>query len=312
MILLVAALVFVMIAAVIVGVWVSHDRRREVTRRLSHDTATPIASTDVLLRSEPTKGWRKWATQLSCYKRFSVLAAQAGRGDDPTDYMLIMATTALIGGAGAWLRIGSPLAALIGIAVGGALPVGYLLYHRHRRWQKFEMLFPDCIDIITRSLRAGHAFGGAMEQVADNSADPVASEFRRMADEIRVGLDISDALTAFEERVPLSDVRIFCTAVRVQRSAGGNLAEVLDRLSDIIRDRFKLLSHARALSAQHKYSAVCVGLSPLAFALMFWVLQPTYFDPLLESPYKNILIGGGVLLEAIGFVTIWRIARIEV
>jgi tight adherence protein B len=107
-------------------------------------------------------------------------------------------------------------------------------------------------------------------------------------------------------------VRFFCTAIRIQRSAGGNLAEILDRLAEVIRERFKILSYARVLSSQHKWSAVCVGLSPVIFGLMFQLLNPGYFDVMLSDPIGPVLIAAGLVLEAIGFFTIWRIAQIKV
>jgi len=112
--------------------------------------------------------------------------------------------------------------------------------------------------------------------------------------------------------MPAEDVRFFCTAIRIQRSAGGNLAEILDRLAEVIRERFKILSYARVLSSQHRWSAVCVGLSPLVFALMFQLLHPGYFDAMLTDPIGPTLIVAGLILEAIGFMTIWRIAQIKV
>jgi tight adherence protein B len=131
-------------------------------------------------------------------------------------------------------------------------------------------------------------------------------------DEIRLGTDPGEALFGLETRMPTEDVRFFCTAIRIQRSAGGNLAEILDRLAEVIRERFKILSYARVLSSQHKWSAICVGLSPVIFGLMFQLLNPGYFDTMLADPIGPVLIGAGLVLEAIGFFTIWRIAQIKV
>ena len=112
--------------------------------------------------------------------------------------------------------------------------------------------------------------------------------------------------------MPSEDVRFFCTAVSIQRMSGGNLAEILDRLSEVIRERFKLLSHARALSAQHRWSAILVGLSPIGFAVLLKVMNPRYFDVFLESPQAPMWLAMGLLSESIGFFVIWRISKIEV
>jgi tight adherence protein B len=148
--------------------------------------------------------------------------------------------------------------------------------------------------------------------VGEEMPDPTGAEFRQVDDEIRLGSDPSEALSGLETRMPTEDVRFFCTAIRIQRGAGGNLAEILDRLAEVIRERFKILSYARVLSSQHRWSAVCVGLSPVVFAVMFQLLHPGYFDAMLTDPIGPTLIVAGLILEAIGFLTIWRIAQIKV
>ena len=143
-------------------------------------------------------------------------------------------------------------------------------------------------------------------------ADPIGEEFRQVTEEIRLGLDPGEALVRLGQRVPTEDVKFFCTAILIQRGSGGNLAEILDRLSEVIRKRFELLSHARVLSAQQRYSAGFVGASPALFSVVFYFISPGYFDPLLESPMGLTLITTGLVLEAIGAVIIWRLAKIKV
>jgi tight adherence protein B len=134
----------------------------------------------------------------------------------------------------------------------------------------------------------------------------------RISEEIRLGLDPGEAISGLERRVPTDDVRFFCTAVSIQRTSGGNLAEVLERMAEVVRERFKLLSHARALSAQHKWAAILVGLSPMAFALLFQLIRPGYFDDFLASPSAPKFIALGLLSEAIGFFFIWRISQLKI
>jgi len=196
--------------------------------------------------------------------------------------------------------------------VTGAIPTVFLLYKRARRITRFQTQFPDALDMISRAIRAGNALTGAIKLVGEEMPDPAGAEFRQVDDEIRLGSDPGEALFGMEVRMPTEDVRFFCTAIRIQRSAGGNLAEILDRLAEVIRERFKILSYARVLSSQHRWSAVCVGLSPLVFALMFQLLHPGYFDAMLTDPIGPTLIVAGLILEAIGFMTIWRIAQIKV
>jgi tight adherence protein B len=143
-------------------------------------------------------------------------------------------------------------------------------------------------------------------------ADPIGHEFRHVTEEIRLGLDPGEALLRLQQRVATDDVEFFCTAIRIQRGSGGNLAEILDRLSDVIRKRFELLSHARVLSAQQRYAAIFVGLSPALFSLIFYFLSPGYFDPLIESPMAPMLVSAGLSLEVVGALIIWRLAKIKV
>jgi tight adherence protein B len=188
----------------------------------------------------------------------------------------------------------------------------YLLYRRRRRLNAFQTQFPDALDTITRAIRAGNALSGAIRVVAEDMPDPVGEEFRRVDEEIRLGMDPGEALFRLQERVPVEDMGFFCTAIRIQRGVGGNLAEVLDRLAEVIRERFKILSYARVLSAQHKWSAICVGLSPVVFAIFFELAHPGYFDALKTNPIGPWLVSAGLILEAIGFFVIWRIAQIKV
>jgi tight adherence protein B len=161
-------------------------------------------------------------------------------------------------------------------------------------------------------MRAGNALTTAIQLVGEEMADPIGQEFRQVAEEIRLGLDPTEALGGLKARVPTEDVAFFCTAVNIQRAAGGNLAEILDRLSDLIRKRFELLSHARVLSAQQRYAAMFVGASPILFSIIFYFIDPHFFDPLLESPSAPMLIGGAVVMEVVGFAVIWRLAQIKV
>jgi tight adherence protein B len=187
-----------------------------------------------------------------------------------------------------------------------------LNYKASQRLSRFQRDFPDAMDMMTRAIRAGHALGSAVKLVGEEMRQPVGPEFARVAEEMRLGRDVSEALGGLEQRVPAEDVRFFCTAVSIQRTTGGNLAEVLDRLSEVIRERYKLLSHARVLSTQHRWSAILVGLSPIAFAIVFQLIHPDYFTAFFESPSAPMFLGLGLAFEAVGFFCVWRIAQIKV
>jgi tight adherence protein B len=312
MALAIALLVFLAIVILVIGLWWVGQAERSVRARLKRPAAAgpgQILRTDVE-RSEGALAGLFSGTGLMA--RLDDLVTQSSYKGTPGDFALVVLAFAVVGGAAGWLRTGRVFWGLIATIVAGSVPIVYLVYRRRRRLNIFQTQFPDALDTITRAIRAGNALSGAIRVVAEDMPDPVGVEFRRVDEEIRLGMDPGEALFRLQERVPVEDMGFFCTAIRIQRGVGGNLAEVLDRLAEVIRERFKILSYARVLSAQHKWSAICVGLSPVVFAIFFELAHPGYFDALKTNPIGPWLVGAGLMLEAIGFFVIWRIAQIKV
>jgi tight adherence protein B len=308
----IALLVFLAIMVLVVGVWWVGQTERAVRARLKRPAAgsgpVQILRTD----EQSHKAFGGLLGDTSFMERLDDLVTQSGHKGTASDVTLMILAFVVVGGAAGWLRTGTFLWGLMAAAAVGSLPIVYLLYRRRRRLNTFQAQFPDALDTITRAIRAGNALSGAIRVVAEDMPDPVGEEFRRVDEEIRLGLDPGEALFRLQKRVPVEDMGFFCTAIRIQRGVGGNLAEVLDRLAEVVRERFKILSYARVLSAQHRWSAICVGLSPAIFAVMFEFLHPGYFDALKTNPIGPMLVGAGLILEAIGFFMIWRIAQIKV
>jgi tight adherence protein B len=309
----IALLVFLAIVVLVVGVWWVAQAERSVRARLKRPVAADgpvqILRTGVE-QGEGALGGLFGGTGLM--ERLDDLVMQSGYKGTATDVALMILAFLVVWGAAGWLRTGTFLWGLLAAVVVGSFPIVYLLYRRRRRLNTFQTQFPDALDTITRAIRAGNALSGAIRVVAEDMPDPVGEEFRRVDEEIRLGMDPGEALFRLQKRVPVEDMGFFCTAIRIQRGVGGNLAEVLDRLAEVIRERFKILSYARVLSAQHRWSAICVGLSPAIFAVMFELLHPGYFDALKANPNGPWLVAAGLLLEAIGFFMVWRIAQIKV
>jgi tight adherence protein B len=311
--LLVAGLVFVGIVVLVAGIWWVAQANRSVRARLVRPVA-PQPQTQ-LLKPDKQGTPERVAALLggtSLPDRLATIADQAGYNTTAGDLILVMAALAGVGGAVAWLRTGGLLWGFLMAVMVGSLPVVFLLHKRTRRLSQFETQLPDALDMVTRAIRAGNALGGAIKLVGEEMPDPVGMEFKRVDEEIRLGVDPSEALSRLQDRVPTEDVRFFCTAIRIQRGTGGNLAEILERLAEVVRERFKILSYARVLSSQHKWTAILVGLSPIVFGVMFQVLNPGFFDALFSDPVGPTLIVGGLVLETVGFYTIWRIAKIKV
>jgi tight adherence protein B len=201
---------------------------------------------------------------------------------------------------------------LMGLVIGGVLPYSYAAHKRNKRFQKFEEIFPEAIDTLARAVRAGHAFTTALELIASEVAEPVASEFRKLFEEQKFGLPVRDALLNLTQRVPLVDVKFFVTAVMLQRETGGNLAEILDNLSYVIRERFKILRQVRVYTAQGRLTMMLLmGLPPIIVAIML-TTSPGYIRPLFADPIGHILIVGGIVLQTLGYFVIRKIIRIQV
>ncbi|HET9408704.1 MAG TPA: type II secretion system F family protein [Candidatus Sulfotelmatobacter sp.] len=207
---------------------------------------------------------------------------------------------------------GNPGIALGGLLVGSILPYGYISYRRNKRFDKFEELFPEAIDTLARAVRAGHAFTTALELISNEIAEPVCSEFRQLYEEQKFGMPVRDALLNLSERVPLVDVKFFVTAVMLQRETGGNLAEILDNLSYVIRERFKIQRQVRVYTAQGRLTmAFLMGLPPVIVVTME-ILNPGFIQPLFSDPIGHALVVGGITLQTVGYFVIRKLIRIQV
>jgi len=202
--------------------------------------------------------------------------------------------------------------AWVALVVGSVLPYSYASYRRNKRFEKFEALFPEAIDTLARAVRAGHAFTTALEMITNEVAEPVSGEFRQLFEEQKFGMPVRDALINLTERMPLVDVKFFVTAVMLQRETGGNLAEILDNLSYVIRERFKIQRQVRVYTAQGRLTmALLMGMPPIIVTVML-VLNPSFISPLFSDPIGHTLLVAGILLQTVGYFVIRKIVRIQV
>jgi tight adherence protein B len=222
----------------------------------------------------------------------------------------------VLSGAGLALIVllftGFPQFAWLALILGAFLPYSYANYKRSKRFSKFEEIFPEAIDTLARAVRAGHAFTTALELIASEIAEPVASEFRKLFEEQKFGLPVRDALVNLTQRVPLVDVKFFVTAVMLQRETGGNLAEILDNLSYVIRERFKIMRQVRVHTAQGRMTMMLLmGLPPIIVITM-QAMNPSFIKPLFDDPIGHLLIVVGITLQTIGYFVIRKIIQIQV
>jgi tight adherence protein B len=212
-----------------------------------------------------------------------------------------------------WVILPIPMALdlLVGLAVAPA-PFVYVFYQRKGRLKKFEAIFPETLEFISRSMRAGHAFSVSLEMIYREFAEPVSGEFRRTFEEHNLGLPIEVALQGLSKRVPSLDVHFFVSAVLLQKRTGGNLAEILDKLAYVIRERFKLRGRIRAVSAHGRMTATSLSCIPIAVAVLMFYTNPDYVKFFFTDEVGNIMMGVGIGLQVIGYLVMKKIVNIEV
>jgi tight adherence protein B len=218
----------------------------------------------------------------------------------------------LLGAFAAAQLTGQPL-----LCVGAGLllaitPFMFLKHAAGRRMAKFEEQFPEAIDLIARALRAGHAFTTGLGMVAEEVEEPVRTEFRLLHDRQNYGMPLADALRSMATRVPLLDARFFTTAVLTQRESGGNLSEVLDGLSKLIRERFRLKRQVRVLSAHGRITGSVLAALPVVLGALMFFIAPEHIGLLFTDPLGVRMIAAACVLQVIGFIAMRRIVNIEI
>ena len=325
---LAAMLVFAVVAAAIFAIGSILDRRNAQARLLRERLASvqkaaerqpneelallrdemlsKIPAVDSLLRrSERLANFQSFLEQADLEVRVGTLL------------MFCVVSAVITAGFGFVLASSLPpnqglLFALVGLVVGAVIPYSYASRRRRKRFQRFEELFPDALDTLTRAVRAGHAFTTSLELIAGEIADPISTEFRKLHEEQKFGLPVRDALLNLSERMPLVDVKFFITAVMLQRETGGNLAEILENLSYVIRERFKIQRQVRVYTAQGRLTmALLMGMPPIIVVTMLST-NPAFIRPLFADPIGHALIVVGIALQTIGYFVIRKIIQIQV
>lgn len=194
----------------------------------------------------------------------------------------------------------------------GLLPLLHVIRKRKSRMHRFEELFPDSLEFVSRSMRAGHAFSVSLEMIHREFQEPLASEFKRAFEEHNLGLPLDVALEKLAKRVPLLDVQFFVSAVILQKRTGGNLAEILDKLAFIIRERFKLRGKIRAISAHGRMTGTALSSIPIAVAVLMFFSNREYVLFFFNDEVGNYLMAAGVGMQLLGYWIIQQIVKIEV
>ena len=319
---LIALVVFIVVALAAFGLGSIFDQRNARARLLKERLAKERKAPDLapeeelaLLRDEQLSqipaldNLLRRSTRVSDIRK---MLEQAGMSTRAGNFLAISAASGIATTFLAYALSRRVEIAWVGMLLGFVLPYAYSSYRRTKRFEKFEELFPEAIDTLARAVRAGHAFTTALEMITDEVADPVAGEFSQLYEEQKFGMPVRDALLNLTERVPLVDVKFFVTAVMLQRETGGNLAEILDNLSYVIRERFKIQRQVRVYTAQGRLTmALLMGMPPIIVTVML-ILNPAFIRPLFSDPIGHGLLVAGITLQTVGYFVIRKIIRIQV
>ena len=273
------------------------------------------------LRRDPPESWAKLGSVGGLLTAFDRLITQSGLTTPLRSMLALMAGITVLSFAAMYIYAGGTIPAkalitlfalMLSMAVGCGLPALYLLYLKSRRLKRFESQLPDALDMMVRSLRAGHPISIAMELTAKQMPDPIGSEFGLAVDEMTYGRDLQEALAGVAARVPLQDFQFVVMAVSIQNETGGNLADVLSGLATLIRARFRMVKKVRALSAEGRFSAKVLAAIPFAFAALTYTTNPKYYLAVADDPLFIRLVIGGVVMQVLGMAIMHRMINFRV
>lgn len=283
--------IFVGILLVIEGIYLvvfgkSIKMNNRVNRRLAM-MEEGKAQEEIFEELRKVREQHKGGLKLPVYSILAAKAQQANIAFSPAMLMGVMVLVAAMAFAGLtyFAQVGFLLRVIISIGMGAGGVYMWLNNKAKARMALFEEQLPDAVDLIVRSLRVGHPFSNAINIVSKEMADPIGSEFGLIADETAYGADVAQALQGMADRIDVPDLRFLTVAVAIQAKSGGNLAEVLDGLSKVIRARFKLFRRVAAITAEAKWSGMFLSMFPLGALAMIQVTQPNYYDGVKETEY---------------------------
>jgi tight adherence protein B len=202
-----------------------------------------------------------------------------------------------------WLAVGFLL---------GTIPIVYVYIKKEKRIDRFEAQLPEAMDMLARSLKAGHAFTGGLQMVGQEFPDPVGTEFSKTLDEINFGVAYEDALRNLSSRIDSDDLKLFVISVIIQRTSGGNLAEILENIGRLIRERFKLKGNVRTLTAEGRISAYILLALPFFLGYVMYLLNPKYISVLFTDPIGHFMLAGAGVMMIIGAFVMKRMVDIKV
>jgi tight adherence protein B len=246
--------------------------------------------------------------------RVEAMLEQAGMRWSAARLMQTSLAGALGGFCFAWYMLPPPFdnfAWVTGL-VGFIAPFIWVIRKGKARLKAFENQFPDSLEFVARSMRAGHAFSVSLEMIHREFSEPLSGEFRRTFDEQNLGLPLENALQNLSKRVPLLEVHFFVSAVLLQKRTGGNLSELLDKLAQIIRERFKLRGRIKAISAHGRITATTLSVIPMGVAFLMFYTNREYIEFFVKDPVGNQMAGVAIFFQVVGYLIMKKIVSIEI
>jgi len=313
-------LVFCAAFCLVFGLWVvvrgtGESRSDRVLRRIRSEES-PVAQiaspTSILRDGGATPLLKRSLQRLPFTERVQKLLDQADLSVSAGPFVLAVVLLAGFGVMMGWVVAGHLGQALLFGLLLGALPYVVVRVKRGQRMKQFIAQFPDALELMSSSLRAGHAFTASLGLVAEEMPDPISSEFRRVFEEQNYGMRLEDALGGLAHRIESLDAKFFTMAVVIQKETGGNMAEIMDNIGQTIRERFKIVGQVQTLTAQGRLSGWVLGFLPLGLGLALYLMNPDYIGMLFEHPLGKKLLGVAAALQVIGFLIVRKIIDIKV
>ncbi|HYB97578.1 MAG TPA: type II secretion system F family protein [Candidatus Limnocylindrales bacterium] len=316
-----AAAIFFTVLLFIMGAYYLYDHaiygdQATTVRRLRAQGEFNPRATAVEIVRRDAMSQEAWYTTI--LGRVAPLAAikrllKQADSEMPVSVFLLLTSIFFIAGAliGLWLRLGPIVTGGLAMA-GGLAPLMYQRRRRAIRLKKIEAQLPEALDLIARTLLAGHAFIMGLKMVGDQMEDPVRAEFKKTFDEISFGVSVADSMKELSERVDSVDIKFFVTSLLVQLETGGNLAEIIQGISRLIRARFELHGKVRALSAEGRISAIVMFSLPFLLGMALYYINPTYMSLLFTDPAGKAMLTGGFLMMMFGMFVTRRMVQIKV
>ncbi len=289
-------------------------QRAKIKKRLQKYTFVENDFGDILKKREYSKipFLNKIFSSIAVARKLDLLIIQSNTKYPLGFFVLLSALLAACGFlAGQYFLNNILLAVLIGLVL-MFIPYVYLVNLKNKRVVKFQTQLHEGLDMLARALKAGHSFTSAMKLAADEFSDPLGTEFQETLDEINFGVSVPEALKGLTERVDCSEVKYFVIAVIIQRETGGNLAELIESLAHIIRERFKFEGKVRILTAEGKLSAIILVALPILIGVWLQISNPDFLGPLWTDPIGHIMLAGAGILLVIGMFVMKQMVKIEV